>query len=108
LAALCDKGALVSGFDLNPGMVALARERLGERLPYDDHSFNVVVCSLALHYLKDWVAPLKELRRVLRPGGRLVVSVPHWAVYMSNYRDRDFSLSPSAPKSLRSEIRVQS
>lgn len=59
-AALRDKGAIVSGFDLSPGMLALARERLGdetdlrvadlgEPLPYDDHSFDVVVCSLALH-----------------------------------------------------------
>lgn len=100
-AALRDKGAIVSGFDLSPGMLALARERLGdetdlrvadlgEPLPYDDDSFDVVVCSLALHYLKDWVTPLIELRRVLCPGGRLVVSVPHPVVYLFNYRERDY------------------
>lgn len=59
-------------------------------MPYDDDSFDVVVCSLALHYLEDWAAPLTELRRVLRPGGRLVVSVPHPMVYLFNYRDRDY------------------
>lgn len=100
-AGLRDRGALVSGFDLSPGMVALARERLGEeadlrvadlaeRLPYDDNAFDVVVCSLALHYLEDWSAPLSELQRVLRSGGRLVVSVPHPVVYLVNYRDRDY------------------
>lgn len=100
-AALLDRGALVSGFDLSPAMVALARERLGEEadlqvadlgepLPYDDATFDVVVCSLALHYVKDWAPPLQELRRVLRPGGRLVVSVPHPAVYLFNYQDRDY------------------
>jgi SAM-dependent methyltransferase len=100
-AALRGKGALVSGFDLSPGMVALARERLGEetdlrvadlgeRLPWDDDSFDVVVCSLALHYLEDWIAPLTDLRRVLRPGGRLVISVPHPAVYLFNYPGRDY------------------
>ena len=30
-----------------------------------------------LHYLEDWTAPLAELRRVLRPGGRLIVAVDH-------------------------------
>lgn len=100
-AALRDQGALVSGFDLSPGMVSLARERLsdgadlrvadlGERLPYDDGAFDVVVCSLALHYLKDWASPLTELRRVLQPGGRLIISVPHPVVYMFNYQDRDY------------------
>lgn len=100
-AALRDRGARVSGFDLSPGMVALARERLGEEadlrvadldapLPYDDDAFDVVVCSLALHYLPDWGGALAELRRVLRPGGRLVVSVPHPAVYLVNYPGRDY------------------
>ncbi|GAA1311891.1 hypothetical protein GCM10009610_30130 [Pseudonocardia xinjiangensis] len=36
-----------------------------------------VVASLVLHYLEDWTAPLAELRRVLRPGGRLIASVEH-------------------------------
>ncbi|WP_372497093.1 class I SAM-dependent methyltransferase [Pseudonocardia humida] len=34
-----------------------------------------VVASLVLHYLEDWTAPLAELRRVLRPAGRLIASV---------------------------------
>lgn len=100
-AALRDRGAVVSGFDLSPGMVALARERLGtdsdltvadlsERLPYDDDSFDIVVCSLTLHYLEDWAGPLTELRRVLRPAGRFIVSVPHPVVYAFNYRERDY------------------
>jgi SAM-dependent methyltransferase len=50
---------------------------LGEPLPYDDAAFDVVVSSLVLHYLEDWGPALAELRRVLRPGGRLVAAVHH-------------------------------
>jgi SAM-dependent methyltransferase len=87
-AALRDRGADVSGFDVSAGMVELARRRLGEAadlriadlggpLPYADDTFDDVVASLVLHYLEDWGPALAELRRVLRPGGRLIASVDH-------------------------------
>ncbi len=84
--ALRAKDAVVSGFDLSPVMVELARTRLGDDadvrvadlgapLPYPDDRFDLVVASLALHYVKDWASALAELRRVLQPGGRLTVSI---------------------------------
>ncbi|MFE1836702.1 class I SAM-dependent methyltransferase [Streptomyces sviceus] len=87
-AALRDRGALVSGFDASAGMLELARRRLGDSadlqvaalgnsLPYPDHTFDDVVASLVLHYLEDWRPTLAELRRVLKPGGRLIASVDH-------------------------------
>jgi SAM-dependent methyltransferase len=99
--ALLARGAAVSGFDASPAMVELARQRLGDAadlrvadldgpLPYDDGSFDDVVVSLVLHYLRDWSGPLSELRRVLRPGGRLVVSVNHPSVYKFNYPEADY------------------
>ena len=36
---------------------------------------------LVLHYLRDWTAPLAELRRVLKAGGRLIISVNHPLLY---------------------------
>lgn len=54
---------------------------LSEPLPLDDCAFDDVVASLVLHYLEDWTAPLAGLRRVLRPGGRLLLSVNHPMVY---------------------------
>lgn len=65
MADLRERGADVVGFDLSPAMVGIARERLGsdadvrvadlsEPLPYDDDEFDVVTCSLALHYVQDW------------------------------------------------------
>ncbi|MEU6380945.1 class I SAM-dependent methyltransferase [Streptomyces sp. NPDC046909] len=87
-AALRERGALVSGFDRSAGMVELARRRLGEGadiriadlsdpLPFDAGTFDDVVASLVLHYLEDWGPTLTEIRRVLRPGGRLLASVQH-------------------------------
>jgi SAM-dependent methyltransferase len=87
-AALRDRGAVVTGIDASAGMLALAERRVGgdvdlhqvdlrDRLPFDDGAFDVVVSSLVLHYLEDWEPTLAELRRVLRPGGRLIASVDH-------------------------------
>lgn len=64
---------------------------LSERLPFADGVFDDVVVSLVLHYLRDWTAPLAELRRVLRPGGRLLVSVYHPFGYRLGYPDADYS-----------------
>ncbi|MFB7576385.1 class I SAM-dependent methyltransferase [Streptomyces sp. NPDC056165] len=87
-AALRDRGAIVSGFDTSAGMLELARQRLGDGadlqvadlgspLPYADDTFDDVAASLVLHYLEDWGPALAELRRILRPGGRLIASVDH-------------------------------
>jgi SAM-dependent methyltransferase len=91
-AALHERGATVTGFDSSAAMVKLAERRLGPNvrllvadlgapLPFASGAFDDVVGSLVLHYLKDWTAPLAELRRVLRPGGRLLLSVHHPMVY---------------------------
>ena len=87
-AALRDRGAVVTAFDSSPQMLALARQRLGadadlhvadlgQPLPFADGAFDDVIASLVLHYLEDWAAPLAELRRVLKPGGRLIMAVNH-------------------------------
>ncbi len=87
-AALRDRGAIVTGFDSSAGMLKLARQRLGAEadlrladlgrpLPFPDGAFDDVIVSLVLHYFEDWTAPLAELRRVLKPGGRLIASVMH-------------------------------
>ena len=88
LEKLRDRGAIVTGFDASAGMLALARERLGPDadlhladldgpLPFPDGAFDDVVAGLVLHYFEDWSGPLAELRRVLRPGGRLIAAVDH-------------------------------
>ncbi len=48
----------------------------GERLPFRDLSLPLVVCTQALYQLEDDRSTVAEIRRVLAPGGRLVVTVP--------------------------------
>lgn len=87
-AALRERGAVVTGIDQSAGMLAQARRRLGEDadlrvadladpLPFGDAEFDDVMASLVLHYLRDWAPTLAEVRRVLKPGGRLIASVNH-------------------------------
>ncbi|MHB8245114.1 MAG: class I SAM-dependent methyltransferase [Acidimicrobiales bacterium] len=81
-------GARVVALDGSGPMVALARRRLGsraevleadlrERLPFEEGEFDVVVCPLVIHHIDDRAATLAEFFRVLRPGGRAVLSTQH-------------------------------
>lgn len=92
IEALLERGAHVSGFDSSQGMINLATKRvgdaaellvadLGQPLPFADDSFDDVLASLVFHYLPDWSSALQEIRRVLRPGGRLIMSVNHPILY---------------------------
>lgn len=86
---LLSRGASVTGFDLSPKMIELARERnkgQGEFFVHDlsmplsmleDGSFDVVLCALALHYVEDWTLTIKEFCRVLKPEGQLIISIEH-------------------------------
>jgi ubiquinone/menaquinone biosynthesis C-methylase UbiE len=77
---------IVIGIDLSPAMLAIARQRaadLGrtvdlrtgdaEHLPFDDESFDTVVCALGLCTIPDPIAAIQEMSRVLVTGGRLLL-----------------------------------
>lgn len=77
-------GGSVAGLDLNPGMLAVAervaphlawRQGTAEALPYVDASFDAVVSQFGLMFFTDRQAALREMMRVLAPGGRLAVAV---------------------------------
>jgi SAM-dependent methyltransferase len=78
----------VTGLDLNEGMLAVARRlrpqidwRQGDatRLPLPVASYDVVLSQFSLMYFPDRHAAIREMLRVLRPGGRLAVAV--WGPY---------------------------
>jgi SAM-dependent methyltransferase len=73
------------GLDLSITSVRVARDRTSsvkllvgdaQELPYADESFDRVVCNGAIHHLPDVQAALRELHRVLVPGGRIVLYEP--------------------------------
>ena len=82
-----DKGT-VAGLDVNPGMLAVARnvtepdqsidwyEAGAEAIPLPDETFDAVLCQMGLQFMTDQPAALREMRRVLVPGGRIIVNVP--------------------------------
>lgn len=71
---------LVLGVDPSAGMRRVAAQRgcrvvegTAERLPVDDASFDLVVMGYALRHVSDLVAAFAEMRRALRPGGRVLI-----------------------------------
>jgi ubiquinone/menaquinone biosynthesis C-methylase UbiE len=79
----------IAGVDISGQMVDAARRRAveqrvanasfermdAEKLEFPDASFDVALCALGLMYVPDPARALREMRRVLRPGGRVVLAV---------------------------------
>ena len=75
----------VSAVDSDPSAVAFCHTRgraevklvpAGARLPFEDGAFDLITSLDVIEHIDDDVAALRELRRVLRPGGRLLIAVP--------------------------------
>jgi ubiquinone/menaquinone biosynthesis C-methylase UbiE len=75
----------VAGVDLNDGMLAVARRlrpdldwRQGDvaALPFGDGTFDAALCQMALMFFPDRAASLREMARVVRPGGVVALAVP--------------------------------
>jgi SAM-dependent methyltransferase len=78
--------ARLAGLDPNPGMLDFAKRVAGERgiewhqasaesMPLEDEAFDVVLSQMALQFVPDKAAAMREMARVLAAGGRLVLNV---------------------------------
>ncbi len=123
-----DRGAEVVPCDFSLGMLRVGKQAKphlsftagdGTRLPFADNTFDAVTISFGLRNIVDPQAGLRELLRVTRPGGRLVVcefSHPTWAPFRTVYIEylmkalppiaRAVSSSPDAYVYLAESIRA--
>jgi demethylmenaquinone methyltransferase/2-methoxy-6-polyprenyl-1,4-benzoquinol methylase len=123
-----DRGAVVVPCDFSVGMLRVGKRALPQlsfvagdatRLPFGDDTFDAVTISFGLRNVVDPDAGLEEMRRVTKPGGRLVVcefSAPTWGPFRTIYLEylmralptmaRAVSSSPDAYVYLAESIRA--
>jgi ubiquinone/menaquinone biosynthesis C-methylase UbiE len=109
LLKTADADAVLTAFDLSPNMLVRARSRVDSnrvgyavadltRLPYADAAFDAIVCGWVLEHLPDPRTGLRELARVLTPGGKLLLlstentitgRLCKWAWHCQNAYDRN-------------------
>ena len=103
---LAEAGARVTGVDFSEGMLTKARAKaaaltgatgggvrfvahdLHDRLPLPDHTFHVVLCALVLEHIKSLDHLFSEFERLTQPGGRVVITVMHPAMFLRGVQAR--------------------
>jgi ubiquinone/menaquinone biosynthesis C-methylase UbiE len=128
LLPIVGRAGKVPAIDVNEGAIALARARCAAHsnvefqsanataLPYLDSSFDAAVSTQVYEYVRDLSAALRELYRVLRPGGRAVIMDTDWrtAVWHSSDCERmdrilkawdEHLMDPILPRTLAAQLR---
>jgi ubiquinone/menaquinone biosynthesis C-methylase UbiE len=111
------KGGMVVITDLSEGMLELARAKAEKRviknlefvacdvseLPFPENSFDSVSCRLGFMFFPDMLLAAKEIRRVLKPGGRIATTVWNlpeenfWATAVMNVIYKNMQITPPPP-----------
>jgi ubiquinone/menaquinone biosynthesis C-methylase UbiE len=106
---LARRGAIVTGLDADPAMIAAARWRAeveatrlrlvegqAERLPFDDATFDRVLAVAVLCFVRDAERAVAEMARVLKPGGRVVIGeLGRWSLWAAHRRIRGWFGHPT-------------
>jgi SAM-dependent methyltransferase len=103
----------VSGIELNTDAARLASDRgLGEvrvgrleELPWEDGTFDLITCLDVIEHVPDDVAALRELRRVARPGGWLLVTAPAYQALWSRHDEANHHYRRYSRSKLRGAAR---
>jgi ubiquinone/menaquinone biosynthesis C-methylase UbiE len=95
----------ITGVDIDAGAVELAQSRYGStvtvkqgdlrKLPVEDDSFDIVTCFETIEHIDGAEKGIAELRRVLKPGGFLVISSPNPDVYVGHTEHHVREFRPS-------------
>jgi ubiquinone/menaquinone biosynthesis C-methylase UbiE len=97
---LAEQGANVTAVDFSEGMLAEARQKpfadrvnflqhdLHNPLPFGDSQFDAVVSGLVLEHINDLPRLFGEIRRVINPEGRVVISAMHPAMFLRGSQAR--------------------
>lgn len=108
------RGAHVTAFDASPSLLAVARERVPaadvregdlEALPFADASFDAVTAVNSIFYAADMATAARELARVVRPGGRVVITAwgpPERSEVMTDLFAKVGPLMPAPPAGMAS------
>jgi len=96
-AELAKVAASVQAIDISPEAIEEARRRYAapniqftaapaQCIPFPDASFDLIVAFEVIEHLEDWPSLLAETRRLLAPGGQLIISTPNKSFYAETRR----------------------
>ncbi len=115
-----DLGLKTEASDIDPAKWTYKKVRaqkadLGRKLPYADRKFDVVVCLEGLKHVSDVSTAIKELSRVLKPGGTMVLTIPNdlcletrLNYFFNGFVDTDWKLMDVADENVKSFLYVRS
>lgn len=120
LEELIQIGYIVTGIDVSINMLQISKDRLQkylphpplsladiEKLPFNNDEFDIILCVGVLEYLKTDEKALTEISRVLKPGGRLFLSLPN-IMSIKNFLDPYYLISRGSKFISRKISRINS